>query len=199
MKKKSIAYLIVFIILFLGSFIILNNLNNKRSNSNAALEQEKKEVKDKDKVEDSKNNLEENKSQKVQSKKDTNFTEGTNEKSDKTYVEEIINNFNFIYSQLVKDKEVPLSYLNSVVIKDSEFYKYITEDIKRLRGKNDSINLELLEIKSITDLENHDEVKVVAKERYKLHEEKEEIKEYTSTYYIRLKADSVGIYKKDMK
>lgn len=199
MKKKNIVYLIVFIILFLSSFLILNNLNNKRSNSNAALEQEKKEVKDKEKVESNKDNLEENKSQEIQSKKDTSFVEGTNEKSDKTYVEEIINNFNFIYSQLVKDKEVPLSYLNSVVIKDSEFYKYITEDIKRLREKNASINLELLEIKSITDLENHNEVKVVAKEKYKLNEEKEEIKEYTSTYYIRLKSDSMGIYKKDMK
>lgn len=199
MKKKNIVYLIIFIILFLSSFLILNNLNNKRSNSNVALEQEKKEVKDKEKVESNKDNLEENKSQEIQSKKDTSFVEGTNEKSDKTYVEEIINNFNFIYSQLVKDKEVPLSYLNSVVIKDSEFYKYITEDIKRLREKNASINLELLEIKSITDLENHNEVKVVAKEKYKLNEEKEEIKEYTSTYYIRLKSDSMGIYKKDMK
>ncbi|WP_055667434.1 TcaA NTF2-like domain-containing protein [Desnuesiella massiliensis] len=199
MKKKNIVYLIVFIILFLSSFLILNNLNNKRGNSNAALEQEKKEVKDKEKVESNKDNLEENKSQEIQSKKDTSFVEGTNEKSDKTYVEEIINNFNFIYSQLVKDKEVPLSYLNSVVIKDSEFYKYITEDIKRLREKNASINLELLEIKSITDLENHNEVKVVAKEKYKLNEEKEELKEYTSTYYIRLKSDSMGIYKKDMK
>lgn len=196
MKKKTIVYLIVFIMLFLSSFLILNNLNNKRSDSNTVLEQEKKEIKDKDRVENSKNNLEENKSQENQAKKDTNFIEGTNEKSDKTYVEEIINNFNFIYSQLVKDKEVPLSYLNSVVIKDSEFYKYITEDIIRLREKNASINLEFLEIKSITDLENYNEVKVVAKERHKLNEE---IKEYTSTYYVRLKADSMGIYKKDMK
>lgn len=199
MKKKSIVYLSVFIILFLSSFLILNNLNNEKSNSNVGLEQEKKEVKDTDKVNNNKNNSEENKSEETELKKETNLVEGANKKSDKTYVEEIINNFNFIYSHLVKDKEVPLSYLNTVVVKDSEFYKYITEDIKRLREKNGFITLEMLEIKSITDLENYDEVKVVTKERYKLKEEKEEIKEYTSTYYIRLKADNMGIYKKDMK
>lgn len=76
-----------------------------------------------------------------------------NIKPNAAYIEEIILNYNSMFTKLTKDKDIPLEYIKNTTDTES-FYKETIDKINEYRSKNEALIIENVVINSITDVPN---------------------------------------------
>lgn len=205
--KKVISIILAGAIVCTAGFFAYNYINkatkDKPGSEQSKIEgtEDKSQEKSQDKAKDSESSkvtdsTKENNVPKDNKKEEPNkeqVPEGSGVKENYAYIDEIMSNYRLIFESLAKDKDLPLSNIEAVVLKNGDFYKTVTKDLENLRakGKDVAFNLDLIDI-SYNNSTKLYEAKVKEVLTYKEGNQDKKI-EKSGVYSVKLQANESGI------
>lgn len=128
----------------------------------------------------------------AEEKEDVDNSEG-NSRPEAFYVEELITNFSTMYPSVVNKENIDISLLDNIIMPNSAFSKYISEEVKSYKDKKASINFETFDIESIKD-KDKDSFEVIVNEVISITTDgKKEEKKLKAYYTVQFTKERMGI------